>query len=234
MLVTAVALCVATTTCSAVASAFWDLPIASFNMPSVATVGQTIQVRNDSFDPMSGDFIIASVWSGLRSSYSAPGTYQVSLRVENDMGIWSFPAYRTIVILSRPQPTWTPSPPRKQLSLHLSAASVKRGGCVTLYVTGVQNGPPRIVLPSSFDQSVFFNGQTWNYATINNRPWSQTPTSWAHALCVPWTANSPPNGTYVVTVWETSQGRGSSASSFLRVFGTATWSESLTRYSHRS
>lgn len=89
-------------------------PYAFFLVTSPVAVGQPVGYTDESYDMTPGARIVNEVWTGRQPSFSSPGIYPVSLRVEDTAGVWSAPFTRDVTVLpgsSGSQPTGTPPPP---------------------------------------------------------------------------------------------------------------------------
>lgn len=77
-------------------------PVAAFTVTSPVYVGQTVTYTNKSFD-QDGDSIIATDWSAnKKSSYSKPGKYDITLRVQDEHGAWSDTYTKTVQVIDSP------------------------------------------------------------------------------------------------------------------------------------
>ncbi len=103
-------------------------PVAQFSLtPPTPTVGQPVSFTSTSFDPDPGDFIVQHLWNfgdgttaqgaTVFHTYTAPGTYQVTLTVTDNRGASSV-AVQTVTVLSAPQP---PPLPPTQVGFYIRA-----------------------------------------------------------------------------------------------------------------
>lgn len=76
-------------------------PIALFKAPSPVYVGETVIFEDGSYDP-DGDAIVYRKWEGKQISYNSPGTYKVSLMVQDSKGKWSDPTFMFIEVKDKP------------------------------------------------------------------------------------------------------------------------------------
>jgi PKD repeat protein len=92
-------------------------PYAFFLVTSPVAVGQAVAYTDESYDMAPGARIVNEIWTGRQPSFDAPGTYPVSLRVEDSAGVWSATFTRDVTVLplssgaSGSQPTGAPPPP---------------------------------------------------------------------------------------------------------------------------
>lgn len=77
-------------------------PIAIFDVTSPVYVGQTVVYTNKSFSPDANAKIVKTEWSAnKRSSYDKVGTYDITLRVQDNRGLWSESFTRTVHVIDR-------------------------------------------------------------------------------------------------------------------------------------
>jgi PKD repeat protein len=77
-------------------------PVAQFTTDNTKVfVGQTVTYSDQSYDP-DGDEIVDRVWENRQDSFSAPGTYYVSLQVKDRRGSWSEKYVQLIEVVEKP------------------------------------------------------------------------------------------------------------------------------------
>lgn len=64
-------------------------PSAFFLVTSPVAAGAPVAYTDESYDLDPSAYIVNEVWSGRQASFALPGTYPVSLRVEDSTGAWS-------------------------------------------------------------------------------------------------------------------------------------------------
>lgn len=79
------------------------LPVADFSIEAeVITPGGSPPIIERSYHPL-GLAIVDREWTGLRERYPEPGTYQITLRVKDELGNWSEPVTRTLLVKEPPK-----------------------------------------------------------------------------------------------------------------------------------
>lgn len=166
-------------------------PVASFTVSSPVLVGSAVSYVDHSYDPAPGHTLIGQFWFGRASSFPAPGTYVISLWVEDDRGEWGF-ASRSVTVIARARPiaTWTVAPNVRQ---------AMRGQAVTVVVQGASR-PLSFTLPSAFRISVPVEDQLLDYASLNGRLFSVSGGEQIGVLYVPWTSAQPADGDWQIGV----------------------------------
>lgn len=77
-------------------------PVAIFNVSTPVYVNQKVTYTNKSFD-QDGDKIAKVEWGGdKRDKYDKPGKYDVTLRVQDQHGLWSDKFTRTVQVIDSP------------------------------------------------------------------------------------------------------------------------------------
>lgn len=166
-------------------------PVASFGVPSVVLVGAPISVIDNSYDPAPGHALIQQIWFGRAGSFSTPGTYVISLWVEDDRGRWAFTT-RTVTVIARVRRvnSWV---------IRGGTRQAARGQAVSVVVDGTSR-PVHFEVPASFQVDVPIEGQDVNYASLNAQSFSVSGTRQQGTLYVPWTSNEPQDGSWQITV----------------------------------
>jgi hypothetical protein len=169
----------------------YPAPVASFGVPSVVLVGTPISVVDNSYDPAPGHSLVQQIWFGRAGSFSAPGTYTISLWVEDDRGRWAFTT-RTVTVIARVRrvTAW---------AIQGGARQAARGEAVSVVVLGASR-PVHFEVPAAFALTVPIEGQDVNYASLNAQPFSVSGSQQQGTLYVPWTANDPSDGSWQITV----------------------------------
>ncbi len=190
-------------------------PVAAFSAPAVVHTGSLVTYVDHSYDPAPGHRITLEVWIGRQSTFSTPGSYRVTLFVEDDRGLTSS-ASRTIVVVATTSPPAAPS-----AALQLSKTRVHRGDSFAVelvHVPGAEN--IRLHLPSAFLQTVALPAGTLDYAQVNTGAFTASGDGFATTVWVPWTATSPPDGSYILSVSWTQGGQQRTLSTSVDVAGT--------------
>ncbi len=178
-------------------------PRAFFLATSPVTAGAPASFTDESYDLDPGARIVDELWTGREPSYPTPGTYAVSLKVEDSTGAWSATFTRDVVVepagSSRAAPT---SPAPTEPGLWTAEATPDPAGPGTLVTVTAEApasgaGPPMLEVPASLQG-------TWDnvsYATTNaSGPMAQTGSeTFVRSVEVPDSAAFPA-GTYDLRV----------------------------------
>ncbi len=197
-------------------------PVAAFSAPATVRVGQSVTYVDHSYDPAPGHRITLRIWIGRESSFSSPGTYSVTLVVEDDRGLMSSVSHAITVVRAAP-------PPQNPANLSLSRTTLRRGDAfeVTLQdAPGAQN--VRLVLPPAFLETVQLPTGSLDYAQVNQGDFSAAGSALTSTVWVPWTASSPADGSYSLSVTWTEGGVQHSLATAFTVSGTdrlAVWTQ---------
>lgn len=184
------------------ASAPAGKPSAFFLATSPVAVGQTVTYTDESYDMDAQAQIVDEIWTGREASFAEPGTYPVSLKVEDSTGVWS-PTFTRDVVVTSPGPpssgSGAPPPPAVLWTASVAPNPVRPGAqiTVTASASGALYGTPDLEVPQALQA-------TWggiSYASTNaSGPMDPTGTeTFTRQLTVP-TAADFPVGTYDLTV----------------------------------
>ncbi|MDA8346381.1 MAG: hypothetical protein M0Z66_13000 [Thermaerobacter sp.] len=189
-------------------------PVASFTAPASVVVGQSVGYADHSYDPAPGHSIVVQIWIGRASAFYTTGAHTVSLAVEDDRGLWGQTS-RTIFVRSLRPPVATGA------QLTAAPSSVARGDRVVLTLSAPSNASSlRLELPPPFTAPVTLPTGPIDYAAINDTPWVFGSGGWQTAVWVPWTTNSPADGSYTLTAQYDLNGTTLSANTSLTIQGT--------------
>ena len=197
-------------------------PVAAFSAPATVRVGQNVTYVDHSYDPAPGHHITLRIWIGRQSSFSSPGSYSVTLVVEDDRGLMSSVSHTITAVRVAP-------PPQNPSTLSLSSTTVRRGDAfeVTLQnASGVQN--IHLVLPPSFLETVQLPTGSIDYAQVNQGDFAAAGGALTSTVWVPWTVSSPADGSYSLSVTWTEGGVQHSLAAAVTVAGTdqlAVWAQ---------
>jgi PKD repeat protein len=196
---------------AAVAKPPGGLPNAYFLVTSPVTAGEPVRYTDESYDLDTAAHLIDETWSGRQPSFAAPGTYPVTLRVEDSTGVWSAAFTRDVVVLpaapfaapppppAPPSPPAPPPPPAPAWTASASPDPASPGTRVTVTATTTDGSgaPPTLLVPGPL--AAVWDGIS--YATIN----ASGPMAYAgngtftRTITVPDSAAFP-LGTYALTI----------------------------------
>lgn len=192
-------------------------PVAAFTVSSPVTAGQPVLYQDVSFDPAPGHVIILQVWIGRQQVFSTPGSYSVTLDVEDDRGLWGSVTHDVVVL-----PAGSGSGGGagggsgggtgggsggggggggSAGSLTCSPCTVMRGDPFLLRLFLPRGAStPFLELPISFRISVALPTGVIDYAGLNTPKWRRRGTELFAEIFVPWTSTDPRDGTYRILV----------------------------------
>lgn len=127
-------------------------PSAFFLVTSPVTAGSLVTYTDESYDLDPRASIVNEIWSGRQTTFSAPGTYPVSLRVEDSTGAWSSTFTRDVVVLpgaAQPVAASTARPPVWTASASPDPASPGMLVTVTADSADDAAAPPALTIPSA-------------------------------------------------------------------------------------
>ena len=189
-------------------------PVAAFSAPSVVQAGVPVTYVDHSHDPAPGHYITLEVWIGRQASFTAPGSYTVTLIVQDDRGLRSSTSHTITVVAAQHHP----APP--SASLVLSPAALRRGDELTVsLLTAPAAQDIRLQLPPSFGQTVSLPTGPLDYAQVNAGSFALQAGAYVTQVWVPWTQSSPADGSYALTVTWTESGQAQSLQASFRVQG---------------
>jgi len=201
-------------------------PVAAFSVSSPVAVGAPVSYVDQSYDPAPGHHLTLQIWIGRQGTFDSPGTYPVTLVVEDDRGLMASATHD--VTVSRPA-HHSPPPAPIAAAVTLSPSAVQRGDAFTVRVTGVPDAQGlEVHLPSSFLPAVTLPAGVLRYAQVNAASFSLQSGVWQATCWVPWTQGIPADGNYPISVTWTADGQVESASARLTVQGAdrlAIWAE---------
>jgi PKD repeat protein len=113
-------------------------PVAYFTATSPVLVGQQVNYVDESYNPTPYATIVAESWTGRQVSFSAAGTYPVTLRVMNSAGVWSAPYTQNVVVL----PVGSIGGTRIRWTLQVNPNPASRGAVVTVLARASGAGQP--------------------------------------------------------------------------------------------
>lgn len=190
-------------------------PVAAFSAPAVVHTGSLVTYVDHSYDPAPGHRITLEIWIGRQSTFATPGSYRVTLFVEDDRGLTASTS-RTIVVVATTRPPAVPS-----AALELSKTRVRRGDSFTVELANAPGAENiRLYLPSAFLQTVTLPAGAIDYAKVNVGQFTASGDGFTTTVWVPWTARSPADGSYVLSVGWTQGGQQKTLSTSIDVAGT--------------
>lgn len=179
----------------AVLSAGAPGPVAAFSAPAAVQVGAPVTYVDQSRDPAPGHHITLEVWIGREASFTTPGSYTVTLMVEDDRGLRSSASHTITVFATQRHPV------TQSASLALSSTALHRGDELTVRLLNAPAAQDiRLQLPSSLLQTVNLPTGLLDYAQVNAGRFTQEAGAFATDVWVPWTQTSPADGEYTLTV----------------------------------
>ncbi len=203
-------------------------PVAAFSAPVTVRTGAPVAYVDQSYDPAPGHHITLEIWISRQSSFQTPGSYPVTLVVQDDRGLMASVSH-TISAVATPPPPPPPPPTLPTATLLLSETRVQRGDAIDVTLVnapGAEN--PRLLLPAAFLQEVALPTGDIDYAKINRGSFTMQGGTLTTTVWVPWTMTSPANGSYTLSVVWTEGGRTQTLSASVTVAGTdrmALWTQ---------
>lgn len=183
---------------AATASAPAGEPNAFFLVTSPIAAGQPVTYVDESYDMDAGATIVNEQWSGRLATFPSPGTYPVSLRVEDSTGVWSATFTRDVVVTaSAPGPASAVSGPPSSLAWSVAAepnpATSGQVVTVTASASGPSPQPPTLLVPPALEGS--WNGVSYAADNAGGAMTPAGPDSFVRTLTIPADPAFPP-GTY--------------------------------------
>lgn len=119
--------------------------------------------------------------------------------VEDDRGLWGI-AVAVVDVIPNQGPGNPHRPPLPAWHVSTPGQTVARGGFLQVVVRGSSTHALSLVVPQPFASSVVIEGQTIDYATLNDRPFSFHLGVATGTLYVPWTQSQPSDGAWIIKV----------------------------------
>ena len=190
-------------------------PVAAFSAPSVVQAGSPVTYVDHSREPAPGHHITLEVWIGRQTSFAAPGSYNVTLMVQDDRGLRSSTSHTITVVGAQHHPPVVPS-----ASLALSRTSLRRGDMLTVSLLGAPAAQDiRLQLPPSFLQTVSLPTGPLDYAQVNAGTFTLQGGACVAQVWVPWTHTTPADGSYTLQVSWSENGQAQSLGASFTVQG---------------
>jgi hypothetical protein len=188
-----------------VANAPAGKPHAFFLVTSPVGVGDTVQYTDESYDLDPTAQIVNEQWTGRQTTFTAAGTYPVSLRVEDSTGVWSSAFTRDVVVAPQtgdaPSGAPTSSPPPQSVVWSATVAPNPAARGARLTVTAVASappvGPPTLVAPASWTGT--WGGVPYASANASAAMTAASADTFVRTLQVPASADFPA-GSYILTI----------------------------------
>jgi PKD repeat protein len=181
-------------------------PHAFFLVTSPVTADSPVTFTDESYDMAPGARIVDEVWAGRQATYSVPGTYPVSLRVEDSTGAWSGTFVRDVVVLPGSASTQdaapSPTPSRSTPTPWLASAApdpATPGDRVIVTATAQAGtvGAPTLSVPAALQAT--WSGVSYAQANASGPMTAAGPGRFTRTLDVP-DSVAFPLGTYDLTV----------------------------------
>jgi len=207
----------------ALAAASLPGPVASFSVPSLVSVGQSVTYVDTSYDPAPGHAITLEIWLGREASFSSPGSYGVTLVVRDDRGLSDSVSHTVTVRAPAPPPPVNPPPRSPAATLEVSSRSLRRGDPLVVTLEDAPDAQDiHLALPTAFRTSLTLPTGPLDYAQVNQAAFSEYDGQWSTTVWVPWTSDIPADGTYPLTVDWTEAGVEESLETSVSISGTDT------------
>lgn len=180
-------------------------PSAFFLVTSPVAAGQPVNYVDESYDMTAGETIVNEQWSGRLAVFPSPGTYPVSLRVEDSSGAWSSAFTRDVTVTAGaavpPVPATPPPATTPGWSATVQPNPASRGQVVTVTAEASRPSarPPTLVVPASLKAT--WGGLTYARANADGpmAPSRAGTYAYSRTLTIPHNAAFPA-GTYTLQV----------------------------------